>query len=114
MEPVRDLVAHHVAVTSTLPVFETLVPNRPRLEQRVLDAMLPEARVDYLARRARIGSSANSLWPTLFKKEMEFERAFVKAGGLRPGRGLDKSSEICTIRLAFSIEPNAEEQWRTC
>ncbi len=81
-EMIRDLVARRVAVTSTLPVFETLVPNRPPLEQRVLDAMLPEARVDYLARRARIGSSVNSLWPALFKKEMEFERAFVKAGGL--------------------------------
>jgi len=81
-EMIRDLVQHHVAVTSTLPVFETFVPNRPPLEQRVLDAMLPEARVDYLARRARVGSSTNSPWPVLFKKEMEFERAFVKAGGL--------------------------------
>ncbi|HEX2713493.1 MAG TPA: hypothetical protein VHM88_14930, partial [Candidatus Acidoferrales bacterium] len=81
-EMIRELVARHVAVTSTLPVFETIVPNRPPLQQRVLDAMLPEARVDYLARRAQIGSSTGSLWPVLFKKEMEFERAFVKAGGL--------------------------------
>ena len=29
-EMIRDLVAHHVAVTSTLAVFETFVPNRPR------------------------------------------------------------------------------------
>src|SRR6266849_5423974 len=28
---IRDLVAHHVAITSTLPVFETLVPNRAPL-----------------------------------------------------------------------------------
>jgi len=79
---IRDLVGHHVAITSTLPVFETFVPNRPPLAQRVLDAMLPEARVDYLARRAHIGGSPNSLWPVLLKKEMDFERAFVRAGGL--------------------------------
>src|SRR5215469_8016394 len=40
---IRDLVAHHVAITSTLPVFETFVPNRAPLDARVLDAMLPEA-----------------------------------------------------------------------
>jgi hypothetical protein len=82
VEMIRDLVGHHVAITSTLPVFETFVPNRPPLAQRVLDAMLPEARVDYLTRRAQIGGSPNSLWPVLLKKEMDFERAFVRAGGL--------------------------------
>jgi imidazolonepropionase-like amidohydrolase len=81
-ETIRDLVAHHVAVTSTLPVFETFVPNRPPLQQRVLDAMLPEARLDYLTARARIAGSTNSPSPELFKKEMQFERDFVMAGGL--------------------------------
>ncbi len=81
-ETIRDLVAHHVAITSTLPVFETFVPNRPPLEQRVLDALLPEARVDYLATRVRVAERPNNPWLVLFKKEMEFERAFVKAGGL--------------------------------
>src|SRR2546422_4048364 len=28
LETIKDLVMHHVAVTSTLPVFETIVPNR--------------------------------------------------------------------------------------
>ncbi len=79
---IRDLVAHHVAITSTLPVFETFVPNRPPLQQRALDALLPEARVDYLATRVRVAERPNNPWPILFKKEMEFERAFVKAGGL--------------------------------
>ncbi|MGH9677157.1 MAG: amidohydrolase family protein, partial [Candidatus Acidiferrum sp.] len=45
---IRDLIAHHVAVTSTLPVFETIVPNRAPLDARVLEAMLPEARIAYL------------------------------------------------------------------
>src|SRR5438874_1464536 len=38
-EMIHDLVAHHVAITSTLPVFETFVPNRAPLDSRVLDAM---------------------------------------------------------------------------
>lgn len=82
-EMIRDLVAHHVAVTSTLPVFETFVPNRAPLDARVLDAMLPEARISYLRRRSTISDgAAKSDWPALFKKELEFEREFVKQGGL--------------------------------
>ncbi|HXY24673.1 MAG TPA: amidohydrolase family protein [Candidatus Acidoferrum sp.] len=83
LETIRDLVAHHVAVTSTLPVFETSVPNRAPLDARILDAMLPDARVSYLRRRALISdAAAKSDWPALFKKEMDFEREFVKQGGL--------------------------------
>jgi imidazolonepropionase-like amidohydrolase len=82
-EMIHDLVAHHVAVTSTLPVFETIVPNRAPLDARVLDAMQPEARISYLRRRALISDgAAKSDWPALFKKELEFEREFVKQGGL--------------------------------
>jgi imidazolonepropionase-like amidohydrolase len=82
-EMIRDLIAHHVAVTSTLPVFETLVPNRAPLDARVLDAMLPEARIAYLRTRASISDgAAKSDWPALFKKELEFEREFSKQGGL--------------------------------
>lgn len=84
-EMIRGLVSHHVAVTSTLSVFESLLPNRPPLSQRVLDAMVPEARIEYLTERAQIAESAESRGGSstqLFKKEMQFERAFVKAGGL--------------------------------
>ena len=80
---IHDLVAHHVAVTSTLPVFETLVPNRAPLDPRVLDAMLPAARIAYLEVRSNISdSAAKSIWPALLKKEFEFEREFVKRGGM--------------------------------
>ncbi|PYT55973.1 MAG: amidohydrolase [Acidobacteria bacterium] len=83
LETIKDLVTHHVAVTSTLPVFETIVPNRAPLDPRVLDAMFPEARISYLRRRAMISDgAAKSDWPALFKKELEFEREFVKQGGL--------------------------------
>jgi imidazolonepropionase-like amidohydrolase len=82
-EMIRDLVAHHVAVTSTLPVFETFVPGRAPLDARVLDAMLPEARISYLRTRAEVSdNAAKSDWAALFKKELEFEREFAKQGGL--------------------------------
>src|SRR5690348_10763091 len=88
-EMILDLVAHHVAVTSTLPVYETFVPGRAPVGARVLNAMLPESRVDYLTRRARISDDASkSDWPALSKKEMEFEREFAKEGG-RLLAGLD-------------------------
>jgi imidazolonepropionase-like amidohydrolase len=81
-ETIRELVAHKVAVTSTLPVFEISIPGRPPLQPRVLEAMAPEIRIAYLTQRARIGETKNSPMATLLKKEMEFERAFVRAGGL--------------------------------
>ena len=80
---IHDLVAHHVAVTSTLPVFETSVPGRAPLDPRVLDAMTAEARIAYLSRRARVSdNAATSDAPAIFKKEMEFEHEFSKQGGL--------------------------------
>ncbi len=90
-EMILDLVQRHVAMTSTLPVFEVLVPGRPPLEKRVLDALSPEARTAFLANKVRTGDSAFlrrsygsdvSPWPAAFKKEMEFEHAFGQAGGL--------------------------------
>ncbi|HUI52394.1 MAG TPA: amidohydrolase family protein [Terriglobales bacterium] len=79
---IETLLQHHVAVTSTLPVFETFVPNRPPLEDRVLDAMTPTARIAYLKRRALIAQEANSPYSQLFPKEEKFEYAFAQAGGL--------------------------------
>ncbi len=78
----RFLVEHHVAITSTLPVFALGVPGRPPLQQRVLEAMLPESRISYLTARARSHSNPNNNSAANFKKEMELERAFAKAGGM--------------------------------
>jgi imidazolonepropionase-like amidohydrolase len=88
---IRYLVQHKLAITSTLAVFEQFVPGRPAPQQRVLDAMAVEARNDYLNNRLRRHDpklaaqgygTASSPWPVLFQKEMQFEREFVKAGGL--------------------------------
>jgi imidazolonepropionase-like amidohydrolase len=77
---IRDLVSHHVAVTSTLPVFEASVPGRPKLQQRTLNAMSAEPAQSYLTARARI--PLDSPVTALLRKEMDFEVAFVRAGGL--------------------------------
>jgi hypothetical protein len=90
-EMILYLVQHHVAVTSTLPVFEMgSFPGRPTLQKRLLDALSPDARSALLANRVRssdsnllrqrYGSDVSPL-PAAFKKEMEFEYAFFKAGG---------------------------------
>jgi imidazolonepropionase-like amidohydrolase len=78
---IRTLVEHHVAVTSTLVIFETFAPNRPPLEPRVLEAMSVPSRADYLLVRARIAQGEGT-GAMLLKKEMQFEHDFVKAGGL--------------------------------
>jgi imidazolonepropionase-like amidohydrolase len=91
-EMIVDLVQHHVAVTSTLPVFEMgSFAGRPTLEKRVLDALSPDARSALLWNRVRSSDASGlrkqygsdvSPWPAAFQKEMEFEHAFVAAGGL--------------------------------
>jgi imidazolonepropionase-like amidohydrolase len=78
---VRYLVAKGVALTSTLTVFETFTPGRPRAPQRALDAMLPEVREQYTQRWTQIAAQSTSAYTTLFPKEMQFELAFVRAGG---------------------------------
>jgi imidazolonepropionase-like amidohydrolase len=81
-ELIRYLVAKHVALTSTLTVFETFTPGRPPAAPAALDAMLPEARDQYLRQRVRIATSRDTTWVVLFRKEMRLERAFAQAGGL--------------------------------
>jgi imidazolonepropionase-like amidohydrolase len=85
------LIEHHVAVTSTLPVFEMFAPGRPPIQQRVLDALAPDARTAVLTSKVKADDIAatrehyhteESPIPAAFKKEMEFEYAFAKAGGL--------------------------------
>jgi hypothetical protein len=93
--PVHDMIVnivqHHVAVTSTLPVFEMYSPGRPSIQQRILDVLSPDARSALLNNKVRMGDpvairqryhTETSPMPAAFKKELEFEYSFVKAGGL--------------------------------
>jgi imidazolonepropionase-like amidohydrolase len=91
-DTIAYLVQHHVALTSTLPVFEMgSFTGRPTMQKRVLDALSPDARSAVLANRVRSSDtdllrerygSDDSPWPAAFKKEMEAEYAFSEAGGL--------------------------------
>jgi hypothetical protein len=88
-QTIREMVAHNVAMNSTLAVYELSYPDRPPLEDRVLEALAPEAREEYLsARRETSARAAESTMPELFRRAQAFERAFVKAGGLL-GSGVD-------------------------
>ncbi len=71
-----------IGMTSTLAVYEMYVPNRPPLEQRVLDAMSSETQAEYLATRANIADQDSQLWKDIWAKSLAFEKAFVEAGGL--------------------------------
>ena len=82
---INTLITHHVAITSTLPVFESAAgPGRPPVRQQVLDAMTPEAREDYFLLRQRPASApAPKIDPALlWKHDLELEHAFAAAGGL--------------------------------
>jgi imidazolonepropionase-like amidohydrolase len=81
---IRDLVSHHVAVTSTLAVFEITVPNKPAMHKmlRAQDALSPAGWSTYLRVRSAIAEENDPLSAVSLKKEMQFERDFVKAGGL--------------------------------
>ena len=77
-----EMIDAGVGMTSTLAVYEMYVPNRPPLEQRVLDAMSGEVQQEYLQTRANIADQNSQMWKQLFAKSLEFEKAFVEAGGL--------------------------------
>jgi hypothetical protein len=70
------LIQHHVAVTSTLIPYAPPAP----LQQRVFDAMSPQAQPGYLAQRVERAKHPPDREPVL--KEVERERAFVKVGGI--------------------------------
>ncbi|HEX5434732.1 MAG TPA: amidohydrolase family protein [Candidatus Angelobacter sp.] len=80
-QTIKTLVQHHVAVTSTLPVFEQFVPSQPDVPQAAQDLFTEAALKAYKDNRKRVAERKDSPWPTMFQKEMQFERAFVKAGG---------------------------------
>jgi imidazolonepropionase-like amidohydrolase len=80
---IQRLVQRHVAITSTLAVFETLASNRiPQLDPRTVSMLAPEIQAAYLEKKTERLRSGDRLWGAMLKKEMEFERAFAAAGGL--------------------------------
>jgi len=88
-DPAKALIAlllsHHVAVTSTLPVFEGASPTYRTLPPRQLELMSPQARQDYfylrglnLAHTPERRAADAKMWAN----ELALEREFAAAGGL--------------------------------
>jgi hypothetical protein len=82
---IKLLVDHHVAVTSTLPVFEQRVPMHAPLNSKAMAVLTVEAREAYLyarnltnqAPRERSGDMVKE-----YQNDIGLERKFVAAGGL--------------------------------
>jgi len=85
---IQDLVSHHVAITSTLPVFESFTGRPGSLDPRTLDVLAPEAYDSYRSVGADYGHAYHGkapramMWNAMLKKEMEFELDFARAGGV--------------------------------
>jgi imidazolonepropionase-like amidohydrolase len=79
---IGELVKRHVAITSTLPVFELFDPSRST-QPRALEAMSLDTRALYLQNQLRGAQPAPGTpdYKKLLQLEMQFERAFVAAGG---------------------------------
>jgi imidazolonepropionase-like amidohydrolase len=77
---VKLLIDKNVALTSTLAVFETFTPGRPKPPG--LEVLTPQLREQFETNYARTSQNKESIYSTLFPKGMALERAFAKAGGL--------------------------------
>jgi enamidase len=77
---IRDLVQRHVALTSTLTIFETLTPGRPTPPG--LDVLDPLLRQQFEQRFAATAANTKSPYATLFPKARQLEIDFFRAGGL--------------------------------
>jgi imidazolonepropionase-like amidohydrolase len=85
---IRLLVDHHVALTSTLPVFEQSVPGHAPLQPRMMASLTTEARDAYLYARNGVNFAPRESRQgavVAFQHEMALERAFVAAGGFMMG-----------------------------
>ena len=83
---IKLLVDHHVALTSTLPVFAQSVPLHEPLQARQMDVMTPQAKEAYLFSRnltvSRAGTQRAKDFEQAYKNDLGLERQFVAAGGL--------------------------------
>ncbi|HJW41147.1 MAG TPA: amidohydrolase family protein, partial [Rhizomicrobium sp.] len=76
------LVARHVALTSTLTVFETFTPGRPKAPERALDMLIPELRQAYETAWADTANNPlDKPYAVIFPKLMRLEKRFADAGG---------------------------------
>jgi enamidase len=78
---IKDLIDHHVALTSTLTVFETSVPGRPEADERTRSVLVPQLRTLYETQWTKVQAIKDSPQLVMFPKLMKMEKQFVDAGG---------------------------------
>ena len=77
---IAELVKRHVAITSTLTVFETLAPGRPLPPG--LDVLVPELRDQFQQRYDAAQKNPRGSMGALLPKARQLEVDFFRAGGL--------------------------------
>jgi len=97
---IKLLVDHHVAITSTLPVFEANLAGKPVLRGKALATLTPQALAAYLFNRNRRNTSPDSpatqRGATNYKNGAQLEHKFVEAGGVLMA-GLDPTGNGATL-----------------
>ena len=78
---IKLMIDHHVALTSTLTVFETFVTGRPKAPQGALDLMLPEVRAQYEDSWNKVQTTKGRFTPEIYAKLSKLEKQFADAGG---------------------------------
>ena len=81
---IRELVNRRVALTSTLAIFESFARERFQLDPRVREVLSEDAYNECISELTSSKTDPRwwPIWGEVLKKEMQFEREFVKAGGL--------------------------------
>src|SRR5581483_4554 len=102
---IQAMVKHHVSMTSTLAVMELSSPRRVPLDPRVLFVLHPEAAAAVAQWHADSQATDDSVQQQNLKKAMQFERDFVKAGGLL-GAGADPCCR--TVVAGYGDQRNFE------
>jgi enamidase len=78
----EDLIAHKVALTSTLTVFETMAPGRPEAPEGARALLIPQLRKAYEDRWTAVqtaeGAQINRI---VFPKLMKLEKMYADMGG---------------------------------
>ena len=77
---IQELISHHVALTSTLTVFETFTPGQPLPPG--LDVLDPILREQFQQRYNAAQKNTRSVYAALFPKARQLEVQFYRAGGM--------------------------------
>lgn len=102
---IQEMIAKKVSLTSTLAVYETGTPSRVTKDQRVLDALMPDAAAAVGRWYDNAKNANDATARQVLKKTMAFEHAFFKAGGL-----LGAGSDPCCLHViaGFGDQRNYE------